>query len=46
MTSAALRRDEDEAPVVATARAALYSRLARDLDPPGAGWRTAGMEMP
>lgn len=29
-----------------TARAALYGRLARDLDPPGAGWRTAGMEMP
>lgn len=29
-----------------TARAALYGRLARDLDPQGAGWRTAGMEMP
>ena len=28
MTSAALRRDEDEAPVVATARAALYLRVS------------------
>lgn len=29
-----------------TARAALYSRLARELDPRSAGWRQAGMEMP
>lgn len=29
-----------------TARASLYSRLARELDPQSAGWRTAGMEMP
>lgn len=28
MTSAALRRDEDEAPVAATARAALYLRVS------------------
>jgi tetratricopeptide (TPR) repeat protein len=29
-----------------TARAALYSRLARELDPRSSGWRQAGMEMP